>query len=235
MSQVPGDTVGNALEVGEAVGYLTVRRRDPRLHDVVTTLSRELPSPGGPAQQVRHHRHRGPRFSPAGSGARQDESRSDRPDSDTRSRLQAIPKRCRHSSRRYRQVSSARSSTTSLGGERSPMRTPTSTGFPGASTKIPDAGRPQCRDAPSMARPHRGYFERSSPLPWDPRTRSDGLTPIARRPVELSTSRLAFALPLPPIPRLPSRFGPSARPPLPAHGPSMARRGGERYVARHSG
>ena len=52
MSQVLGDTVGNALEVGEAVAYLTGARRDPRLHEVVTTLCRELLLLGGLAENA---------------------------------------------------------------------------------------------------------------------------------------------------------------------------------------
>ena len=47
MNQVLGDTAGNALEVGEAVAYLTGERREPRLHAVVTTLGRELLLLGG--------------------------------------------------------------------------------------------------------------------------------------------------------------------------------------------
>ena len=47
MNQVLGDTAGNALEVGEAVAYLTGERREPRLHEVVTTLGRELLLLGG--------------------------------------------------------------------------------------------------------------------------------------------------------------------------------------------
>ena len=47
MNQVLGETVGNALEVGEAVACLTGTRRDPRLHEVVTTLCRELLLLGG--------------------------------------------------------------------------------------------------------------------------------------------------------------------------------------------
>ena len=42
MNQVLGETVGNALEVREAVAYLAGGRREPRLHEVVTTLCREL-------------------------------------------------------------------------------------------------------------------------------------------------------------------------------------------------
>ena len=42
MNQVLGDCAGNALEVAEAVAYLTGVRREPRLHEVVTALCREL-------------------------------------------------------------------------------------------------------------------------------------------------------------------------------------------------
>ena len=47
MNQVLGDCAGNALEVAEAVAYLTGGRREPRLHEVVTTLCRELLLLGG--------------------------------------------------------------------------------------------------------------------------------------------------------------------------------------------
>ena len=47
MNQVLGDTVGNALEMGEAVAYLTGVRRESRLHEVVTALCRELLLLGG--------------------------------------------------------------------------------------------------------------------------------------------------------------------------------------------
>ena len=47
MNQVLGDTAGNALEVGETVAYLTGERRERRLHEVVTTLGRELLLLGG--------------------------------------------------------------------------------------------------------------------------------------------------------------------------------------------
>ena len=50
MNQVLGDTVGNALEVGEAVAFLTGIRREPRLREVVTTLCRELLVLGGLAE-----------------------------------------------------------------------------------------------------------------------------------------------------------------------------------------
>ena len=52
MNQVLGDTAGNALEVGEAVAYLTGERREPRLHEVVTTLCRELLLLGGLADDT---------------------------------------------------------------------------------------------------------------------------------------------------------------------------------------
>ena len=52
MNQVLGDTVGNALEVAEAVAYLTGIRREPRLREVVTTLCREVLVLGGLAENA---------------------------------------------------------------------------------------------------------------------------------------------------------------------------------------
>ena len=52
MNQVLGHTAGNALEVGEAVAYLTGVRREPRLHEVVTTLCLELLLLGGLAENA---------------------------------------------------------------------------------------------------------------------------------------------------------------------------------------
>ena len=52
MNQVLGDTAGNALEVGETVAYLTGARREPRLHEVVTALCRELLLLGGLAENA---------------------------------------------------------------------------------------------------------------------------------------------------------------------------------------
>ena len=52
MNRVLGDTVGNALEVGEAVEYLTGVRREPRLHEVVTALCGELLRLGGLAEDA---------------------------------------------------------------------------------------------------------------------------------------------------------------------------------------
>ena len=52
MNQVLGDTVGNTLEVGEAVAYLTGARREPRLQEVVTALCRELLLLGGLAENA---------------------------------------------------------------------------------------------------------------------------------------------------------------------------------------
>ena len=52
MNRVLGDTVGNALEVGEAVAYLTGVRREPRLHEVVTALCGELLLLGGLAENT---------------------------------------------------------------------------------------------------------------------------------------------------------------------------------------
>jgi thymidine phosphorylase len=42
MDAVLGQTVGNALEVAEAVDYLAGRERDPRLHEVVLSLAAEM-------------------------------------------------------------------------------------------------------------------------------------------------------------------------------------------------
>jgi len=42
MDEVLGRTAGNALEVGEALDYLSGRMRDPRLHEVVLALTSEM-------------------------------------------------------------------------------------------------------------------------------------------------------------------------------------------------
>ncbi len=47
MNQVLGKTAGNALEVREAIDYLTGRERDWRLHGVVTALASEMLTLGG--------------------------------------------------------------------------------------------------------------------------------------------------------------------------------------------
>jgi thymidine phosphorylase len=47
MNQVLGHDVGNALEMREAIGFLTGRRREPRLHAVTATLAREMLVQGG--------------------------------------------------------------------------------------------------------------------------------------------------------------------------------------------
>ena len=47
MNQVLGRSAGNALEVGEAIAYLTGAARDPRLHEVVMALGAELLVLGG--------------------------------------------------------------------------------------------------------------------------------------------------------------------------------------------
>jgi thymidine phosphorylase len=47
MNQVLGDTAGNALEVAEAVAYLTGARREPRLHEVTCVLGAEMLKLGG--------------------------------------------------------------------------------------------------------------------------------------------------------------------------------------------
>ena len=56
MNQVLGDTAGNALEVMEAIDYLTGARREPRLDDVTQKLCIEMLKLGGiaePKKQVR--------------------------------------------------------------------------------------------------------------------------------------------------------------------------------------
>ena len=58
MSQALGETVGNALEVGEAVAFLTGVRREPRLHEVVAALCRELLLLGGLANDAAQARDR---------------------------------------------------------------------------------------------------------------------------------------------------------------------------------
>lgn len=52
MNQVLGTTVGNALEVREAVEYLTGRARDARLHDVTIELAAQMLVLGGKASDV---------------------------------------------------------------------------------------------------------------------------------------------------------------------------------------
>jgi thymidine phosphorylase len=52
MGQVLGHDVGNALEVQEAIGVLTGRRRDDRLHAVTTALAGELLVHGGLARDL---------------------------------------------------------------------------------------------------------------------------------------------------------------------------------------
>jgi thymidine phosphorylase len=47
MNQVLGTTAGNALEVAEAIAYLTGERRDPRLHEVTMELATSLLRQGG--------------------------------------------------------------------------------------------------------------------------------------------------------------------------------------------
>ncbi|MBM3533175.1 MAG: thymidine phosphorylase [Alphaproteobacteria bacterium] len=56
MNQVLGDTAGNALEVREAIDYLTGKRREPRLDTVTQTLAVEMLKLGGivdPAAKVK--------------------------------------------------------------------------------------------------------------------------------------------------------------------------------------
>jgi len=52
MNQVLGDSVGNALEVAEAVAFLQGTRREPRLLEVTRTLSAELLQLGGLAPDM---------------------------------------------------------------------------------------------------------------------------------------------------------------------------------------
>ncbi len=47
MDQVLGDSAGNALEVAEAIAYLTGARREPRLHEVTMALAASLLVQGG--------------------------------------------------------------------------------------------------------------------------------------------------------------------------------------------
>ncbi len=47
MDQVLGSTAGNALEVREAIDYLTGAAREPRLHEVTMELARSLLAQGG--------------------------------------------------------------------------------------------------------------------------------------------------------------------------------------------
>ena len=52
MNQVLGRSAGNALEVQEAIDYLTGVARDPRLHEVVVALAAELLQIGGLAEDA---------------------------------------------------------------------------------------------------------------------------------------------------------------------------------------
>ncbi len=52
MGQVLGDTAGHALEVREAIDYLTGRRREPRLHQVTLALTAHLLCLGGLAADL---------------------------------------------------------------------------------------------------------------------------------------------------------------------------------------
>ena len=51
MNQALGHDVGNALEVREAIDFLSGRRREPRLHAVTSTLAREMLALGGLAPE----------------------------------------------------------------------------------------------------------------------------------------------------------------------------------------
>jgi thymidine phosphorylase len=52
MNQVLGHTAGNALEMDEAIAYLTGREREPRLHEVTLALAAQLLHLGGLAASV---------------------------------------------------------------------------------------------------------------------------------------------------------------------------------------
>lgn len=52
MNEVLGDTAGNALEVGEAIHYLTGARREARLDEVILALAGEMLALGGLAQDA---------------------------------------------------------------------------------------------------------------------------------------------------------------------------------------
>ena len=52
MNQVLGETAGNALEIGEAIAYLTGVRREARLHAVTTALAVEMLLLGGLAHDA---------------------------------------------------------------------------------------------------------------------------------------------------------------------------------------
>jgi thymidine phosphorylase len=52
MSEVLGGTAGNALEIAEAIGYLTGGKREARLHAVTTALAVEMLLLGGLAQDA---------------------------------------------------------------------------------------------------------------------------------------------------------------------------------------
>jgi thymidine phosphorylase len=52
MNQALGHDVGNALEVREAIDFLTGRRREPRLHAVTSTLAQEMLALGGLAPEA---------------------------------------------------------------------------------------------------------------------------------------------------------------------------------------
>jgi len=52
MSEVLGEAAGNALEIGEAIDYLTGGRREPRLHAVTAALAGEMLLLGGLARDA---------------------------------------------------------------------------------------------------------------------------------------------------------------------------------------
>jgi thymidine phosphorylase len=69
MDQCLGHSAGNALEVHEAIGLLTGRRKDPRLHEVTLALSVELLLMGGLAADAADARQRAERALDSGAAA----------------------------------------------------------------------------------------------------------------------------------------------------------------------
>src|SRR5919106_1514023 len=69
MDQCLGHSAGNALEVHEAIDFLTGRRKDPRLHEVTMALAAELLLLGGLAADIADARQRAERALDSGAAA----------------------------------------------------------------------------------------------------------------------------------------------------------------------
>jgi thymidine phosphorylase len=69
MNQVLGTTAGNALELQEALEYLSGAQRDPRLHDVTLTLAAQLLHLGGLVASLEAGRERAGRALDSGAAA----------------------------------------------------------------------------------------------------------------------------------------------------------------------